>query len=159
MPQNCSHEVGTEFSPFAEGFLDGELNDFARLRLAGSRCRACGIALFGKRLRCENCSSKQVEYEVFSKSGTIYSFTIQRYPAPMPHALGDDWSPRVLAWIDLEDDGPRILGPVKGDISLINIGSKVVSECRPLWIDNNGRQVVTYEFLIFDNLEKDLTRG
>lgn len=159
MTKILPHENETEFVPFADGFLDGDLNDSINLRLAGSRCNTCGIALFGQRLRCENCSSNKVEYERFSRMGSVYSFTIQRYPPPMPHALGDQWAPRVLAWIDLSDNGPRVLGPIIGDISLISIGTKVVSVCRPSWVDDKGRQVVAYEFSTSDDFEKDHNCG
>ena len=139
--------AGQNLSPFREGFLAGDLADAAGIRLAGSRCKACGIALFGKRHRCENCSSPDLDHVAFSSSGTVYSYTIQRYAPPQPHSLPvTPWHPRPIAWIDLDDNGPRILGPIACTPAEISIGMVVHLDCRIGWTDAAGVTVMAYGF-------------
>ena len=138
--------------PFRAGFLAGDLASLQSLRLAGSRCGDCGIALLGERRRCENCSSKNVVHEVFAAEGTVHTYTIQRHPPPQPNALPSPWSPRPLAWIDLADGGPRVLGPIACAPDEVRIGSRVRLVCEVGWTDAEGREVIAYKFVIADRV-------
>ena len=136
--------------PFRAGSLAGDLSSLRTLRLSGSRCRDCGIAFLGERHRCENCSSKNLVHEAFAAEGTVYTYTIQRHPPPPPNAYSGPWSPRPLAWIDLDDGGPRVLGPIVCAPDEARIGSRVRLVCDVDWIDGEGREVVAYKFVIAD---------
>jgi len=132
---------------FRDGFLSGDLAKLGDVRLAGSRCRACGIALFGRRLRCENCSSPALDHVSFADTGSIHSYTVQRYPPPQPNACPEPWLPRPLAWIDLDDCGPRILGPIRCNPDDAEIGGRVHLVCGVGWIDQaSGAEVIDYAF-------------
>jgi len=133
--------------PFRQGFLAGNLSDTEGVRLAGSRCRACGIALFGERHRCENCSSPELDHVTFAETGTVHTYTIQRYAPPPPHTLPTPWVPRPVAWIDLDDSGPRVLAPIDCTPETLSIGMAVRLECRIGWTDANGADVVAYGFV------------
>jgi len=133
---------------FRAGFLTGDLSDPAAVRLAGSRCKACGIALFGQRHRCENCSSADLDHVSFARTGTVYTFTIQRYAPPPPHSLPvTPWAPRPVAWIDLDDDGPRVLAPIGCTPEDISIGMAVQLDCQAGWSDAAGKDVMAYGFI------------
>jgi uncharacterized OB-fold protein len=131
---------------FRQGSLTDDLSDLAAVRLRGSRCRACGIALFGWRRRCENCGSAELGHEVYSSRGTVWSWTVQRYPPPAPFHAAAPWSPRPIAWIDLDEHGPRVLGPVRHDPDLMRVGLRVLLRCAVEWCDE-GRDVVSYAFV------------
>ena len=141
-------------TPFRAGFLSGDLACPEKVRLAGSRCGDCGIALLGERHRCENCSSRNLQHEAFAAGGTVYTYTIQRHPPPPPNAFSGPWSPRALAWIDLDDNGPRVLGPVECDIDAVRIGSRVRLLCHVGWTDAEAREVVAYKFVISVSAEE-----
>jgi hypothetical protein len=132
--------------PFKPGFLAGNLATLDNVRLAGSRCRACGVALLGRRRRCENCSSRDVEDATFGLQGTIYTFTVQRYPPPPPFAARQPWQPRAVAWVDLEAGGPRVLAPILGPAEKVAIGLPVVAQFEVAWRDEEGREVVGFSF-------------
>lgn len=133
--------------PFRAGFLAGPLEQPEGLSLAGSRCTACGIALFGQRHRCENCSSATLDPVTFAGTGVVHTYTIQRYAPPPPHSLPTDpWQPRPVAWVDLDDNGPRILGPLTCLPDAVWIGMKVAVECHVAWHDAQGRPVIAYRF-------------
>jgi len=131
--------------PFRDGFLTRDLADLDAVHLAGSTCNTCGIALFGERHRCENCSSRDLRPAVFAPTGTIFTYTVQRYPPPQPHAVPEPWTPRPLAWIDL-DKGPRVMGVVDCEPETVAIGSRVRLRCEIGWIDAEGCKVVSYKF-------------
>jgi len=132
--------------PFRSGFLAGDLTNLAGVRFAGSRCRECGVTLLGRRRRCENCSSRSIVDEVFGTRGVVHSFTVQRYPPPLPFTAPQPWVPRVIAWIDLEGHGPRILGPVSGLAERVEIAQAVLAEFHVAWRDDHGREVVAFVF-------------
>lgn len=132
---------------FKPGFLVGDLSDFNAVRFSGIRCRECGIALLGVRRRCENCSSTDISQEVFSSKGTIYTFTVQRYPPPPPFVGPQPWVPRAVAWVDLDEKGPRILAPVEGTVDQVTIGLRVTARFDVGWQDEQGREVVAFSFV------------
>lgn len=132
--------------PFKDGFFFGSLLDVAGLRLAGSRCKECGVALWGVRHRCENCSSTQISEEAFDAHGTVHTFTVQRYAPPKPNRLPEAWAPRAVAWVDLDHQGPRVLAILTCAADQARIGMRVRLKCEVGFLDEHGREVVTYAF-------------
>lgn len=133
--------------PFKDGFLFGDLIHPPGLRLVGSRCAECGVSLWGVRRRCENCSSVQVNEEAFASLGTVHTFTVQRYAPPKPHALPEPWKPRPVAWIDLDENGPRVLAPIDCPADTVRIGMRVRLQCEVGYTDEQGREVLVYKFV------------
>ena len=138
--------IETTTQPFAIDFLIADALDRERIRMVGSRCGDCGVALLRRRHRCENCASKNVADEVFSLDGSIYTFTVQRFRPPGDSIGPDPWVPRPLAWIDLADDGPRVLGIVEADVDELTIGLPVRLVAMPGWRDDDGNPAVGYAF-------------
>jgi hypothetical protein len=56
------------------------------------------------------------------------------------------WRPRPLAWVDLDKDGPRVIGAVEVGLAEIEIGLSVALACSVAWVDEQGREVVGYGF-------------
>lgn len=143
-----------EAVPFRAGFIVGDFANLGSLRLAGSRCKRCGIALFGQRHRCENCASSELDHVEFARTGTIHSFTVQRYAPPPSHSLPvTPWHPRPVAWVDLDDHGPRILAPLACAPEQVAIGMAVAVRCHIAWADADGHPVVAYGFAPFTSEE------
>jgi hypothetical protein len=145
-PQAAPEQVA-ERIPFSPGFLTDDLSDLERVRLVGSRCGNCGISLLGRRRRCENCTSADLRDEVFEPGGTVYSFTVQRYRPPGLATASDAWVPRPIAWIDLDENGPRIMGIVAASPEEMAIGMRVHLRATEAWSDEDGREAVGYEFV------------
>lgn len=78
---------------------DGEV------RLAGSRCSACGYPVPGEAPRCPACWGRALEPARFGPGGVVWSATVIRVDVPGRRA------PWALAYVNL-DDGPRILAHV-----------------------------------------------
>src|SRR3972149_9483728 len=71
--------------PLIAGLFTWPTND---PRIIASRCKKCGTAAFPKFPFCPNPDCEKVRENVenieLSKTGTLYSFTTQLYPAPAP---------------------------------------------------------------------------
>ena len=131
--------------PLKAAMLTDDLVNLEAVQFVGVRCRDCGTTLLLRRARCENCSSKDLIHETFASSGVVYTFTIQRYPSPVPHVGPTPWVPRPVAWIDL-DNGPRVMGPIAARADEVRIGMRVTAEFLVGWQDELGREVVSFHF-------------
>lgn len=143
--------------PFKPGFLDGDCRDLSALRLLGSLCERCGVSLWGRRDRCENCAGTKLTDQVLANAGRVYSYVIQRYPPPPPFAARDDWQPRAVAWVDLDNDGPRIMGVVNGPVESVAIGMPVHIGFHVGWRNDEGSDVVVHHFVPAKSQSKETT--
>jgi uncharacterized protein len=84
---------------FWEGARRGEL----RIQ----RCSTCGRYQHYPRLLCSHCGADTVAFVTASGSGTVYSYTVIRQNGVPPFA---DRVPFVVATVDLDEDGARVLG-------------------------------------------------
>lgn len=133
--------------PVVKGFMTAPLSPLDQVRLTGSKCLSCGIALLGKRHACESCASTDLEDVIFSKNGTVYSYTIAIYPPPQPYAGSvDPFVPYPIVWIDLPE-GARVLSALadcKPDE--VAIGMEVELVVEKGWEDAQGNEVIAYKF-------------
>ena len=90
-----------EFVPIAEGLIAGTA---AAPQLVGSRCRRCGTVTFPRQASCPRCTSEDVEERRLRRRGTLWSWTVQRFPpkAP-PYAVepADDFEPYGVGYVEL----------------------------------------------------------
>ncbi len=122
--------------------LDGE-----QARLVGTRCTACETLYFPQAPSCRNpdCRPKTVERALLPTTGTLVSYTVQRYQPP-PLFRFDDWQPYAIGLVDL-GDGVEVMGMLTGfALDSITIGSPVRLVVEPLYTDAEQRSVLTYKF-------------
>jgi len=133
--------------PFAEGYFTTPLLPTENVRLVGSKCRSCGISLFGRRHGCESCASTDLEDITLGKLGKVYSYSFANYAPPQPYAGSvDPFVPYAIAWIDLSE-GVRILSTLTHcDPEDVKIGMDVELVVEKGWEDSNGDEVFTYKF-------------
>ncbi|WP_375000956.1 Zn-ribbon domain-containing OB-fold protein [Aeromicrobium sp. CTD01-1L150] len=78
--------------------------DATACRLLGMACGDCGLVSFPARDSCPSCGSPEnLEQRVLSRDGRVCSWAVVRN-AP-PGLL----TPYVLAYVDLEEDGVRVM--------------------------------------------------
>jgi len=114
--------------------------------ILGTRCESCGLTIFGRNQSCENCGGTDVREAALGKSGTVWSYTVQRYPPAEPYKLGsakrEDWIPRVVAWVELPE-GPRILSIVENcKPEDAKIGMELEMFVEKGWENENGDEVM-----------------
>ena len=120
--------------------------------LLGSRCRDCGIHVFGPATFCQGCTSGNLEPVELSNRGVIYSYTVVRvpppgWPGPVPYLLGQvdlPEGPQVLAEvIDCPEADLRIGMPMELALQAVSAADegaqKVVYKWRPDSTSKGGR--------------------
>jgi uncharacterized OB-fold protein len=110
--------------PVRAGLLAGDLRQLDAVRLAGSRCRACGETTLGTSNLCPNCGSNDVGPLPLSNGGQVWTYTVVRYKPPGDYKGPDPFVPFAMGLIELPE-GLRVLAPIAGDIDAVRIGMDV----------------------------------
>ena len=120
-PKYMIPRITPEAGEFFAGALRGEL----RLQ----RCTACGRHQHYPRLLCSHCGVEELEWVTASGRGTVHSYTVIRQNSVPPF---DQWLPFVVALVELEEDGARMLATMP-DVAPegVSIGMPVVAAYRP----------------------------
>ena len=127
-----------------EGLFAGSLD---APRLKGSRCGACGETTFPAQKGCPSCTAQGCEEIALSPRGTLYTWTIQRFPPPPPYA-GDtaNFVPFAVGYIELPE-GVRVEARLlDADAESLEIGMEMELAVEPFSVDGEGREVVTFAF-------------
>jgi uncharacterized OB-fold protein len=131
--------------PVAEGLFTWPAD---RPQLIGTKCLSCGSYFFPKRPYCNNpeCTDKRVEEALLSTRGTLYSYTVQYYPPPLPFRYNEPFVPYGIGYVELPEE-IRVAGILTvNDPEKIKIGMDVELVVEELYKDEQGREVVTYKF-------------
>lgn len=89
--------------------------DEAAPTLIGCRCPSCGTYVFPPRPGgCPSpvCESETLDPVELSRTGTVWSYTENRYAPPPPYVASDPFEPYALAAVELEAEGLVVLGKV-----------------------------------------------
>lgn len=65
--------------------IDDPTTRTAELRLAGSRCVACGAVAFPAQGSCPRCTGQECTSHALSTTGTIWASTVQRFTPKTPY--------------------------------------------------------------------------
>lgn len=89
----------------AEGLFTGPSES---PRLIASKCTGCAEVAFPAQASCPCCAGHSTEQILLSPSGTLWTWTIQRFPPPPPF-IGDrdDFTPYGVGYIELPE-GVRV---------------------------------------------------
>jgi uncharacterized OB-fold protein len=73
--------------------------------LVGSACAECGTQTFPAQSGCPRCGSNSVSEVALPQSGSVWTWTVQRFAPKAPYLASSPYEPFALAYVDL--------GPVK----------------------------------------------
>lgn len=115
-------------------------------RLIGSRCRSCGEYFFPKVKFCQNpdCPGKNNVEEVFlSKTGKLWSYTIQYYKPPPPYKGP---VPLMIGLVELPEN-LKVMGQLtQCKEEDLEIGMEMELVVEELFEDEDGNGVLTWKF-------------
>jgi uncharacterized OB-fold protein len=117
-------------APAVEGFFVTDPEP----ALLGTRCSDCGTYHFpAETFFCRNpaCSGTSLEQVALSRRGTVWSWTMNRYPAPAPFPQTDPFEPYGVAAVELADERMVVLGQLTGDFETLKIGDEVELSVEP----------------------------
>jgi uncharacterized OB-fold protein len=129
-------------------------------RLLGSRCCSCGTFFFPKlRSFCANpaCDGTRAEEVPLSRTGTLWSYTENRYPPPPPYMASDPFEPYVVAAVELDVERIVVLGQVVPGVGVedLRVGKQMELVVGPLFEDQQ------HEYLVWKwrPIEKETANG
>lgn len=130
--------------PAVDGWFE---MDFERPRLLGSRCTSCGTYAFPREtFSCKSpaCTGTQFEDVPLSRSGTLWSFTDNRYQPPKPYVSPDPFVPYAIAAVELPREKMVVLGQVArgSDIRGLKAGMAMELVLDTLYEDAENEYVV-----------------
>jgi uncharacterized OB-fold protein len=119
-----------------------------RPRLIGSACRACATLAFPQQQSCPRCCGGDVAAVLLPAEGTLWSWTVQRFPPKSPPYAGAEaeFRPFVVGYVAL-DGGIAVQGRLTGaatpDGYRIGMPMRLVIEPFPR---SDGTTVAAYAF-------------
>lgn len=131
--------------PIAEGLFR---LDPAGPRLLASRCAACGEVAFPKQGSCPACTGDQVSEIELSTRGTLWTWTIQRFPPPTPPYVAPPggFQPYGVGYVELPE-GVRVEARLtESDPARLTIGMAMDLVLETVAVTNEGRDTVTFAF-------------
>lgn len=113
----------------------------ARYNLIASLCKNCNRLYFPPRIVCRECGRQtKMEDKKLSGNGTVYSYTKIHVPADAFRGS----APYTVGVIELEE-GPRVEGHIIEDGHKIEIGTKVKTVFRRMYVDGE-EGLIHYHF-------------
>lgn len=118
-------------------------------QLIGSRCGSCGATTFPVQDFCPNCSRGDMSELLLPRRGTLVAWTTQGFLPGAPYAgreTVETFTPFGIGLVQL-DDVIRVEGRLtEGDPSKLRFDMQVELTMVPLFIDDEGDEVVTFAF-------------
>jgi uncharacterized OB-fold protein len=136
----------TEQRAIAEGLFDGTS---AEPRVRASRCETCSFVSFPAQDACPSCGGDAVTPTPLSRTGTLWTWTRQRFQPKNPPYLGrepaSEFVPYGVGFIELAEGRieARLAGPFDQEL---RIGMPMELTVIPFTTDEDGTEVLTYAF-------------
>lgn len=123
-----------ELRPIREGLVASSTGELDDVQLLGSKCETCDEVSIGTNGVCLNCGGEEIQPITLSSEGVLWTFTVIRHKPPGDYLGPEPFEPFALGLIELPE-GVRIMAPIDGSISSLEIGARV--SLKP-WILQSG---------------------
>jgi uncharacterized OB-fold protein len=117
--------------------------------LLASRCGGCAHVTFPRQDSCPRCGGNQTNDTTLSRTGTLWTWTRQRFQPKNPPYLGREtaaeFEPYGVGYIELPEGRveARLVGSIDEEL---RIGMPMELCVVPFATDEDGTQVVTFAF-------------
>ncbi|MFI7667791.1 Zn-ribbon domain-containing OB-fold protein [Nocardia sp. NPDC049526] len=118
-------------------------------QLIGSRCAACSAVTWPKQPRCPRCSGPDMSERLLPRHGTLVAWTTQGFVPKLPYAgkeTAESFEPFGIGLIQLGDDVRVEARLTVAEPSELRFGMDVELAFVPLYVDDDGNEVVTVAF-------------
>jgi uncharacterized OB-fold protein len=85
-------------APVAEGLFTWPADE---PQLIGSRCRECAVVTFPAQPSCPACTAVAVEEHLLSRTGTLYTWTVQGFRPKPPYTGPEEFEPYGVGYVEL----------------------------------------------------------
>ena len=139
-------QASEKYVSVKEDFLSKPLYPLEEVSLMGSKCHKCGEVFLGRAVACQNCQSEDMESLNLSRTGKLYSYTIDWNRPPGDYKGPDPYEPFAVGLVELPD-GIRILSVLADcDLDKLEIDMDLELSVEELYKDEEGNTIVTYKF-------------
>ena len=117
-------------------------------QLVGSRCDDCGEVAFPRQDGCPSCTGSSMQEILLARRGKLWTFTIQRFPPPVPPFKGDPASltPFGVGYVELPE-GLRVEGRLtECDPDQLSIGMDMEVVLEKFMEAGSGDEIMTFAF-------------
>lgn len=133
--------------PVAEGIFTWPSDE---PRLLASKCEGCGNHMFPVQADCPKCSGTSTETVELSRTGTLWTWTVQGYPPKSPPYAGDvnpaTFEPYGVGYVDIDRQVRVETRLTVADPEQLEIGMALEMVLEPLYVNEEGDEVVTFAF-------------
>ena len=132
--------------PIAEGLFTWPAE---QPELIGSRCEKCGAKTFPAQGHCPRCASTSMTEVLLSRTGSLWTWTIQGFRPKSPPYKGDDsdpFEPFGVGYVDLDGELLVEARLTENDSERLAIGAAMELVIVPLYREEDGTDVLTYAF-------------
>lgn len=133
----------TTSAPIAEGLFTWTSDE---PRLIGGRCRDCGAVGFPRPPSCARCTSTDISEHLLSRTGTLWSWTVQRFQPKDPYIGPEPFEPYGVGYIDLAGEVLVESRLTTADPMRLEVGMPVEVVVVPFTTRPDGTGLVTFAF-------------
>jgi uncharacterized OB-fold protein len=116
-------------------------------QLIAGKCRDCGEITFPRQDSCPACTGRSTEEVLLSRRGTLWTFTVQHFPPPVPFIGPTDrerFEPFGVGYVELPE-GIRVEGRLtENQADALEIGMEMELAVEKFVEDDQGRDVMTF---------------
>lgn len=135
---------GSAARPVAEGLFTWPDDE---PRLIGSRCEACGVVTFPEQDSCPACTSTDVERYLLSRTGTLWTWTVQGFrPKSPPYEGPLEFEPYPVGYVELPGEVKVETLLVDAPPEQLRIGMEMELAIVPFASSVSDEPMVTYAF-------------
>lgn len=114
-------------------------------RLLGGACRRCGSVSFPRPQSCSRCTGQEIDEKQLSATGTLWSWTVQRFPPKPPFVGADPFAPYGVGYVDLAGEVIVESRLTTADPAELMIGQPMELVVVP-YVKRDGVETVTFAF-------------
>jgi len=115
-------------------------------RLIGGRCRSCGAVAFPRPPSCSRCTADAIDEHLLSRTGTLWSWTVQRFEPKEPFIGPEPFEPYGVGYLDLAGEVLVESRLTTADPAELEIGQPMELVVVPFTTRDDGTTVVTFAF-------------
>ena len=115
----------------------------------GGRCTTCGVVTFPEQRSCPRCTSTDVERQLLSRTGTLWTWTVQRYMPKPPYRSRHTeatFEPFGVGYVELPGTLRIETRLLEHDPARLRIGAPVELAFYTQYVETDGIEVVNYAF-------------
>ena len=119
-------------------------------QLIASKCKGCGEVTFPKQDSCPSCTGRSAEPILLSRRGTLWTWTVQRFPPPVPPYAGsadrESFVPFGVGYVELPE-GIRVESRLtENDPEKLCIDKEMELVIEKFGEDEEGNELMTFAF-------------